>query len=126
MWAPEEGAIKTPLLKGGNVNSKFTSDPSWRGVQQERVFRDVIFAVLFLLCFGAMIGIGILGFTKGDPSFLPNMSAETVIAEHVDSYMTTAVAQLKEGQMLLTRQTKIISSLLCLEPLSLRDYGFRA
>jgi hypothetical protein len=94
------GEEQQPLLSHGEPRQH---DPSFKGVVHEnRKFRDIPFAFLFLVTFAAMIAVSFVGFSKGDPSLLIKSSELSDKAESkVEYWFQDAVAQLKEDRFIL-------------------------
>lgn len=85
-------------LVGGRYGQKLAKDPSFRGVREEgRRCNDILFVILFLLVFLAMVAICVVGFAKGDPSKLLS-SSEMNEAKKSESFFENSIAEAKQGR----------------------------
>ena len=94
----EDHKASQPLLGNQATHGqKLEHDSSWKGIKHEgRRCNDLLFAVLFLLMFGAMIVIFGVGFKQGDPSrLIPSNEFSGKIENRAEYWFQDAVAYTK-------------------------------
>eukprot|EP01112_Ceratiomyxa_fruticulosa_P016006 TRINITY_DN4801_c0_g1_i2.p1 TRINITY_DN4801_c0_g1~~TRINITY_DN4801_c0_g1_i2.p1 ORF type:complete len:520 (-),score=81.17 TRINITY_DN4801_c0_g1_i2:357-1916(-) len=106
MWAPEEDNRK-PLLSAQEGHGKaYAHDPNFHGVDKgKRSCNDIIFAILFIAMFAAMLVISSVAFSKGNPQLLLPSNSPQYIDQYGPSYvegrLQDAVASLKQDRNIL-------------------------
>jgi hypothetical protein len=99
-YYPVDSATK-PLIVGSEQGKKLPHDPNFKGITVEgRKWNDLLFGLLFVLMFAAMLVISSVAFHKGDPSQLLTLNEleqkyKGQVEDKADYWFQDGVAHLK-------------------------------